>query len=103
MYWFALGLAIAVISVVYWAGGAAPPAARRRGAAGALLGRRGGDLPAHGLRLLPRPLHHRPLIDDVTYLELNLIQGAAAVLLFIRRSSAIPTAASRRGSSATRC
>ncbi len=83
MYWFALGLAIAVISVVYWREG--PPRLLRAAAARPELCWAG----AAAIYLLtvfafyPAPFIIAPFIDDVTYLELNLIQGAAAVLLFI--------------------
>jgi len=83
MYWFALGLAIAVISVVYWQEG--PPRLLRAAAARPEICWAG----AAAIYLLtvfafyPAPFIIAPFIDDVTYLELNLIQGAAAVLLFI--------------------
>ena len=83
MYWFALGLAIAVVSVVYWQEG--PPRPLRAAAARPELCWAG----AASIYVLtvfafyPAPFIIAPFIDQTSYLTLNLIQGVAAVLLFL--------------------
>ena len=85
-YWFALGLAIAVVSVHYWQQGldglprplraaASRPELCWAAAAGIYL--------VTVFSFYPAPFIIAPFIDEAAYLELNLIQGVAAVLLFI--------------------
>jgi peptidoglycan/LPS O-acetylase OafA/YrhL len=82
-YWFALGLALAVVSVVDWKSGlpravraaASRPALCWAGAAAIYL--------FTVLAFYPAPFIIAPFRDGFQYTELNLIQGVAAVLLFI--------------------
>jgi len=85
-YWFALGLALALISVVDWKR-ELPRAAR----IGRGLASRPGLCWAGGLAIYmitvfafyPAPFIVAPFRDGLEYTTLNLIQGVGAVLLFI--------------------
>jgi peptidoglycan/LPS O-acetylase OafA/YrhL len=82
-YWFALGLALAVISVSDWRTGL--PAAIRAMASRPLLcwGAAAAIYVFTVLAFYPAPFIIAPFRDGIEYTELNLIQGVAAVLLFI--------------------
>jgi peptidoglycan/LPS O-acetylase OafA/YrhL len=82
-YWFALGLALAVISVVDWKSGL--PRAVRAAAARPLLCW-GGAAAIYVFTVLayyPAPFIIAPFREGLEYTSLNLLQGIAAVLLFI--------------------
>jgi peptidoglycan/LPS O-acetylase OafA/YrhL len=82
-YWFALGLALAIVSVSDWRTGlsralraaASRPAVCWASAAAIYL--------FTVLAFYPAPFIIAPFRDGFEYTELNLIQGVAAVLLFI--------------------
>ena len=85
-FWFALGLGIAVVSVTYWERGqeglprvlrAAASRPELCWAAAAVI------YVITVFSFYPAPFIIAPFIDSFTYLELNLIQGVAAVLLFL--------------------
>jgi peptidoglycan/LPS O-acetylase OafA/YrhL len=85
-YWFALGLALAVISVVDWRS-ELPRLAR----IGRAIASRPGLCWAGGIAIYaitvfgfyPAPFIIAPFLDGLEYTTLNLIQGVGAVLLFI--------------------
>ena len=82
-FWFALGLGLAVISVLDWRHGL--PRAVRALAARPLLcwGAAAGLYVLTVLAYYPAPFIIAPFRGDLEYTTLNLIQGAAAILLFI--------------------
>jgi peptidoglycan/LPS O-acetylase OafA/YrhL len=82
-YWFALGLALAVISVLDWKTGL-PRALRAAGERPTLCWAAAFALYlVTVLAFYPAPFIIAPFREGLVYTELNLIQGAAAVLLFI--------------------
>jgi peptidoglycan/LPS O-acetylase OafA/YrhL len=83
LYWFALGLGLAVVSTLDWRTGL--PRAIRALAARPLLcwGLAAGIYAFTVLAFYPAPFIIAPFRDEWTYNWLNLIQGVAAVLLFV--------------------
>lgn len=83
LYWFALGLALALISVLDWRSGL--PRALRAAADRPLLcwGAAGAIYISTVLVFYPAPFIIAPFLDEMEYTWLNLIQGVAAVLLFL--------------------
>lgn len=82
-YWFALGLALAVVSVVDWKTGL-PKAVRAAASKPALCWAAAAAIYLFTvLAFYPAPFIIAPFRDGLEYTELNLIQGVAAVLLFI--------------------
>jgi len=82
-YWFALGLALAVVSVVDWKTGL-PKAVRTAASRPALCWTAAVAIYLFTvLAFYPAPFIIAPFRDGLEYTELNLIQGVAAVLLFI--------------------
>jgi peptidoglycan/LPS O-acetylase OafA/YrhL len=82
-YWFALGLGLAVISVLDWKTGL--PRTVRVLAAHPLLcwGAAAAIYVLTVLVYYPAPFIIAPFLDGLEYTTLNLIQGVAAVLLFV--------------------
>jgi peptidoglycan/LPS O-acetylase OafA/YrhL len=82
-YWFSLGLGLAVISVLDWKTGL--PRAVRALAARPLLcwGAAAAIYVLTVLVYYPAPFIIAPFLDGLEYTTLNLIQGVAAVLLFV--------------------
>ncbi len=82
-YWFALGLALAVVSVVAWKNGLPRPV-RAAASRPALCWAAAAAIYLFTvLAFYPAPFIIAPFRDGFQYTELNLIQGVAAVLLFI--------------------
>lgn len=83
LYWFALGLGLAVVSTLDWKTGL--PRAVRAMAARPLLcwGLAAGIYVFTVLAFYPAPFIIAPFRDQWTYNWLNLVQGVAAVLLFL--------------------
>lgn len=83
LFWFALGLGLAVVSTLDWKTGL--PKAVRAMAERPLLcwGLAAGIYTFTVLAFYPAPFIIAPFIDQWTYNWLNLIQGVAAVLLFV--------------------
>jgi peptidoglycan/LPS O-acetylase OafA/YrhL len=82
-YWFALGLGLAIVSVLDWKHGL--PRAVRAAAERPLLCW-GAAAAIYGFTVLvyyPAPFIIAPFRDELEYATLNLIQGVAAVLLFL--------------------
>ncbi|HET7510593.1 MAG TPA: acyltransferase, partial [Solirubrobacterales bacterium] len=83
LFWFSLGLGLAVVSTLDWRTGL--PKAVRAMAERPLLcwGLAAGIYTFTVLAFYPAPFIIAPFIDQWTYNWLNLIQGVAAVLLFV--------------------
>lgn len=83
LFWFALGLGLAVVSVLDWRTGL--PKLVRAAAERPLLcwGLAAAIYVFTVLAFYPAPFIIAPFLDEWTYNWLNLIQGAAAVLLFV--------------------
>ena len=82
-YWFALGLALAVVSVVDWKTGL-PKAVRAAASKPALCWAAAAAIYLFTvLAFYPAPFIIAPFRDGLEYTTLNLIQGVAAVLLFV--------------------
>lgn len=82
-YWFALGLALAIVSVTDWRTGL-PRALRAAASRPALCWAAAAAIYLFTvLTFYPAPFIIAPFRDGFEYTELNLIQGVAAVLLFI--------------------
>lgn len=82
-YWFALGLGLAVVSTLDWKHGL--PRLVRAAAARPLLcwGAAAAIYVFTVLAYYPAPFIIAPFLGGIEYTTLNLIQGAAAVLLFV--------------------
>ena len=84
LYWFSLGLALAAISTLDWRGGLArwgsAPSPTGRFSAGA--GRRR-STPSPSSSIYPAPFIIAPFLVADEYDTLNLLQGVAAILLFV--------------------
>jgi peptidoglycan/LPS O-acetylase OafA/YrhL len=82
-YWFALGLGLAVVSVVDWKAGL-PRVVRGAAASPMLCWVAAAAIYVFTvLAFYPAPFIIAPFRDGLEYTTLNLIQGVAAVLLFI--------------------
>jgi len=82
-FWFALGLALAVISVVDWKTGL-PRAVKAMAARPALCW--AGGVATYVFSVLvfyPAPFIIAPFRDGIEYTTLNIVQGVGAVLLFV--------------------
>jgi peptidoglycan/LPS O-acetylase OafA/YrhL len=83
LYWFALGLALAVISVTDWRAGL-PRAIRAAASRPVLCWAAAAAIYLFTvLAFYPAPFIIAPFRDGLEYTELNLIQGVSAVLLFL--------------------
>jgi peptidoglycan/LPS O-acetylase OafA/YrhL len=82
-YWFALGLGLAIVSTIDWKTGL-PRAIRAAASRPALCWAAAAAIYVFTvLAFYPAPFIIAPFRDELEYTELNLIQGVAAVLLFI--------------------
>jgi len=83
LYWFALGLGLAVLSTLDWKNGL-PRAVRAAAARPLLCWAAAAAIYAFTVLVFyPAPFIIAPFRDGLEYTTLNLVQGVAAVLLFI--------------------